>query len=109
LYKVAQLLSNQTLSGKNDPSEDDNDVINAVWSSYVGYWYRFGEFTPVEDQTALMASLSSSDGSFFPDNVWLLSSYATCYKLSLQASLTSFHSIGEKLEGKLLGKTGISM
>jgi inorganic triphosphatase YgiF len=34
------------LSGKNDPSDDEDDVINAVLSSYVSYWYRFGELYP---------------------------------------------------------------
>jgi hypothetical protein len=46
LYQVAELLSNQTLSGKNEPSDDEDDVINGVLSSYVGCWYRFRELYP---------------------------------------------------------------
>jgi hypothetical protein len=34
------------LSGKNNRSDDEDEAINRVMSTYIGYWYSFGEQHP---------------------------------------------------------------
>jgi hypothetical protein len=47
LYQVAKLLSNQTLSGKNDPSDDEDDAINGVCLPMLATGITFESVTPI--------------------------------------------------------------